>query len=61
MAEQLGRPHLDQAHGSKLRNISSMAFGGADLRDALLGCLLGEQVARLRLPLAGHPPAHWGF
>jgi hypothetical protein len=44
-----------------LRNISSMAFGGADLRDGLLGCLLGEQVARLRLPLAGHPPAHWNF
>jgi hypothetical protein len=38
-----------------------MAFGGADLRDALLGCLLGEQVARLRLPVAGHPPAHWNF
>ena len=61
IAEQLGREHLDRAHGSKLRNISSMAFGGNDLHDALLGCLLGEQVARLRLPLAGHPPAHWKF
>lgn len=45
----------------KLRNISSMAFAGADLRDAYLGCLLGQSIARIRLPLAGHPPAHWDF
>ena len=57
----LDRPHLDQVHSSKLRNISSMAFGGGDLRNAYLGCLLGEQVAQLRLPVAGHPPTHWNY
>jgi hypothetical protein len=60
-AEQLGRPHLDKVYGRKLRNISSMAFGGDGMRDALLGCLLGDRVARLRMPVAGHPPAHWNF
>ncbi len=53
--------HLDKVHSRKLRNISSMAFGGADLRDAYLGCLLDERIARIRLPRPGHPPAHWNF
>jgi hypothetical protein len=61
VAEQLGRPHLDKVHSRKLRNISSMAFGGADLQDAYLGCLLDERIARIRLTLPGHPPAHWNF
>lgn len=61
IGESLGRPHLDQVHSRKLRNISSMAFGGDDLREAYFGCLLGERIARLRMPVAGQPPAHWEF
>ncbi|NNG05047.1 MAG: hypothetical protein HKM95_13245, partial [Inquilinus sp.] len=57
----MGRPHLDTAIGTTLRNISSLAFGGADLRTGHLGCLLGDAVGRLRLPVAGHPPAHWRY
>lgn len=55
----LGRAHLDTAAGKALRNISSLAFGGADLRTAILGCLLGESLATFRAPVAGHPPVHW--
>jgi len=59
VAGTMGRPHLDTCGGRVLRNISSLAFGGADLRTAYLGCLLGDRLASFRAPAAGHPPAHW--
>jgi sugar lactone lactonase YvrE len=59
LAGTMGRPHLDNARGRALRNISSLAFGGPDLRTAYLGCLLGDSIAYFRSPVAGHPPAHW--
>ncbi|WP_430474371.1 SMP-30/gluconolactonase/LRE family protein [Thalassospira lucentensis] len=55
----MGRPHLDRAHSQKLKNISSLAFGGADLKTAYLGCLLGDQIARFQSPFSGVKPAHW--
>jgi sugar lactone lactonase YvrE len=58
-ANALGRPHLDKRAGRKLANISSLAFGGPDLRTAYLGCLLGDAIATFRTPVAGHPPVHW--
>ena len=59
LAGTLGRPHLDRAAGRVLKNISSLAFGGPDLRTAYLGCLLGDALASFRSPVAGHPPFHW--
>lgn len=56
---ELGRPHLDRAAGRVLKNISSLAFGGPDLRTAYLGCLLGDAIASFRVPVAGVPPLHW--
>jgi sugar lactone lactonase YvrE len=61
LAGMLGRPHLDHAAGRVLRNISSLAFGGADLRTAYLGCLLGDSIASFKAPVAGHPPLHWRY
>ncbi len=58
-AGQMDRPHLDGIRSRVLRNISSIAFAGADRRTAVLGCLLGERLATLKLPLAGVPPIHW--
>lgn len=55
----MGRPHLDQAHSQKLKNISSLAFGGADLKTAYLGCLLGDRVGRFQSPFSGVKPNHW--
>jgi sugar lactone lactonase YvrE len=60
-AGTMGRPHLDTVRASRLRSISSMAFGGADLRTAWLGCLLGDTLQRFDAPVAGHPPPHWHF
>jgi len=58
---EMGRPHLDNVKSQQLRNISSLAFGGADLRTAWLGCLLGDSIARFTSPIAGFAPPHWHF
>lgn len=55
----MDRPHLDRCGSESLRNISSIAFAGADRRTAVLGCLLGDQLATLALPVAGAAPTHW--
>jgi sugar lactone lactonase YvrE len=60
-AGTMGRPHLDGAPSRSLRNISSIAFAGPDRRTAVLGCLLGDRLATLRLPVAGVAPTHWSF
>ncbi len=59
---RMGREHLDRIDATRtLRNISSLAFGGADLRTGYLGCLLGDRLATLAMPVAGHPPVHWNW
>ncbi len=58
-AGQMDRPHLDGIRSRVLRNISSIAFCGADRRTAVLGCLLDDRLATLKMPLAGVPPIHW--
>lgn len=58
-AGEMGRPHLDTIRAQRLKNVSSLAFGGADLKTGFLGCLLGDAVARVPMPVAGHPPPHW--
>lgn len=61
LAGGLGRPHLDTAGHGVLKNVSSIAFGGADLRTIHLGCLLGTGIARVRQDIAGYPPVHWNY
>lgn len=60
-ADALDRPHMDRIVSHRLRNISSIAFGGADLRTGYLGCLLGDSIASVRMPVAGLPPVHWRY
>ena len=57
----MGRPHLDQCKSERLKNISSLAFGGPDLTQIYLGCLLGDAVAVYESPVPGCAPAHWSF
>ena len=52
-------PDTATAGNSPLGNISSLAFGGPDLRTAYLGCLLDDKIRSFRVPVAGHPPIHW--
>ena len=60
-AGNMDRPHLDTVKSRRLRNISSLAFGGTDLKTVFLGCLLGDSLATFRSPVAGRPPVHWFF
>ena len=57
--DEMGRPHLDGVKSVKLSNISNLAFGGIDLKSGYLGCLLGDRVAHIPMPVAGHPLPHW--
>lgn len=58
---EMGRPHLDGIKSQCLKNISSLAFGGKDLKTIYLGCLLGDQIACWHSPIVGLPPVHWEF
>ena len=58
-AETMGRQHLDRIESTRLRSLSSVAFGGPDRRICYLGCLLGENIERFAAPLAGIEPVHW--
>jgi sugar lactone lactonase YvrE len=60
-ANEMGRPHLDGVKSRVLRNTSSVAFAGPDLRTGYLGCLLGDAIAKIQMPVAGHPPVHWNY
>ena len=41
--------------------VSSLAFGGPDLRTVYLGCLLDDGLYRFRSPVAGRTPFHWHY
>ena len=58
---EMGRPHLDSIKSRKLRNVSSLAFGGADRKIVYLGCLLDSVLYRFESPVAGLKPVHWHF
>lgn len=59
--QKMGRSQLDEIKSRRLRNISSLAFGGPDLKTAHLGCLLGKSIETFRTQVAGHPPSHWFY
>ena len=44
---------------TKLKNISSIALGGSDLKNIYLGCLLGKQIATCKSKIPGLEPSHW--
>lgn len=60
-SQSMGRPHLDGIRSRRLRNISSIAFAGRDRRTGVLGCLLGNRLETLPMPVAGVAPFHWNF
>lgn len=51
--------HIAQGAASILGNVSSIAFGNADLRTVYLGSLAGGRIASFRTPWRGAVPAHW--
>lgn len=61
IARRLTRPMLSAASGRRLKNVTSLAFGGPDLRTAYMGSLAGDALATFRSPVAGLPLAHWSW
>lgn len=57
--DELTFDQVELSHGSRLRNLSSLAFGGPDLRTLYLGGLGADAVQVVRSPVAGQPMAHW--
>lgn len=58
----MGRLTWDQisrSRGSRMANLSSIAFGGRDLKTIYLGGLGHESVRALRSPIPGAPMSHW--
>ncbi len=58
-AGEMGRPHLDNNPAANLRNISSMAFDGADRRRIVFGCLLGDRLPCVPAPVPGWTMPHY--
>jgi sugar lactone lactonase YvrE len=52
------RDHFYLKSGRRVQNIASIAFGGADLRTAYLGSLVGDTLPVFRSPVAGLPLPH---
>jgi sugar lactone lactonase YvrE len=50
---------ISQSRGSLLSNLSSIAFGGPDLKSIYLGGLGHNSVHVLRSPVPGAPMSHW--
>ena len=50
---------IAQSHGSRVSNLSSVAFGGPDLKTVYLGGLGVDAIQVLRSPVAGLPMEHW--
>ncbi|MBO1076912.1 SMP-30/gluconolactonase/LRE family protein [Roseomonas marmotae] len=60
-AKRLTRPMIHEARSRRLRNISSLAFSGPDLRTGLMGSLADDTLARFAAPVAGKAPVHWDW
>jgi sugar lactone lactonase YvrE len=51
--------HLGPVPGTRFQHLTSIAFGGADGRDAMLGTLHGDCIWRFRSPVPGCPQPWW--
>lgn len=52
--------HLARSNGT-YGNVSSLAFGGPDLKRIYLGTLLNSDVASFDQDIRGRPPIHWTY
>ena len=61
LAGTLDRPELSVPRGRRLRNVSSLALAGAELRTVYRGCRKADSRATFRSPVAGLLPVHWNW
>jgi sugar lactone lactonase YvrE len=60
-AGTLDRGLLYDNHARVLPNVTSIAFGGPDLRTAYIGSVSGNRIAEFESPVAGARPVHWDW
>lgn len=60
-AGTLDRALLYDNHARVLPNVTSIAFGGPDLRTAYVGSVSGTRIAVFDSPVAGARPVHWDW
>lgn len=58
-AGELNAGHMGAVASTRVRGLSSIAFGGPDRRTAYLGNLFDDRLYSFRSPVAGAAPAHW--
>jgi sugar lactone lactonase YvrE len=58
---QMRAEHLGPIPGTRLQHVTSIAFGGPDLRTAYVGCLHTDCIFRFRADGPGVAPPHWNF
>ncbi len=61
LSHAIDRADVDAGATRSLRNISSVAFGGPDLRTIYLGCLGGKRIPTIRSRWAGAELPHWRY
>ncbi len=59
--DRFTRADIDAGGRRTLGNLSSLAFGGPDLKTVYLGSLFADRLAVLRSPIAGAEPPHWRY
>ena len=60
-SRSMSSEHLGRIPGTRLQQLTSVAFGGADRRTVSLGTLHGSVVYRFRAGIAGAPVPYWDF
>lgn len=60
-AGKLTREHFYTTRSRKLSSITSVAFGGTDLKTVRLGSLASDSLMTFRSPIAGRKPVHWEY
>ena len=60
-SDRFGWEELSIGKNYSLRNLSSLAFAGPDLRTVHLGSLFNHGLSTWSAPVAGHAPEHWNY
>jgi len=53
--------HLGPIPETRLQHVTSVGFGGPDLRTVYIGCLHTDCIFRFRTEIPGVAPPHWNF
>ena len=60
-AGKLAREHFYLTRSRKLKPITSVAFGGPELKKVYLGSLASDSLMTFMSPVAGRKPVHWQY